>query len=493
MNRSDYIQVGLLGLLALLIFHPLFYTDYLYTDEAVQLWQYKSGTAFQMFLPQGRYVTEKLFRLLFSKAHTISDVKMIRLVSFAGWLLCIPVWYYVIKQVVEKEALPKALPFFTVLYLICTPSFAIYVSWASCLELFIANTSGLLSGYFLYKHISNNNNGIQLRAKEIGFAILFGVLSLFTYQNGFGCFLLPFLPFFLAKPARLQPFLIAISVYFFIYLVYFLLFKFNLKVNGIVPSERTGLFIAPWGKLRFLVARPLNSAFHFTRLYNENDWSSLIHYGLLLITWISATIYRFKTFSKVHMLRYFGVVFFFFILCYLPSLVVRENYASNRTLLALNMAVFIVVAETLFSVIRHERIKETALVILSILFIGNAAYNFRQLFLNPITTEYRQMRAFVETNYKPSIAAVYFIRPPEDFFVKKYGIVRSWDEFGVPSTFFSWVPEYFVRQVVFEKTGNRQTAEKLLIKSWPEQASFSQEALALTDSILVIDARTVLK
>ena len=61
---------------------------------------------------------------------------------------------------------------------------------------------------------------------------------------------------------------------------------------------------------------------------------------------------------------------------------------------------------------------------------------------------------------------MYFIRPTENAFEEKYGIVASWDEFGIPSTAKKWVPEPLVKQLIFEKTGNRQTAENILVKSY---------------------------
>src|SRR3990170_3996149 len=135
--------------LSLAIFYPVLYAEYAYTDEIVQLWYYPKEKNFQMFLPQGRYITEKLFQWLFGSVKRISEISYIRSFSLAGWIISIPVWYYVVKQIVKKEKLPEILAFFGTLYLVCTPQFSVYVSWASCLELFIANTSGLLSGYFL--------------------------------------------------------------------------------------------------------------------------------------------------------------------------------------------------------------------------------------------------------------------------------------------------------------------------------------------------------
>jgi hypothetical protein len=102
------------------------------------------------------------------------------------------------------------------------------------------------------------------------------------------------------------------------------------------------------------------------------------------------------------------------------------------------------------------------------------------------------VRAFIDKNYKPDINTIYFIQPHEEFFVKRYGITRSWDEFGVPSTFFNWVPEFFVKQVIVEKTGNHETAEKMITKQWPGEKEFRESALPLSQNIMLVDVEDIL-
>ena len=97
-----------------------------------------------------------------------------------------------LKKLYPEKIYPSQLIFFSTLYIICTPPFTIYVGWASCFEQFIANTAGLLSGYILYSSIKYQNDRITISFLAAALSILFGVVSLFTYQNGFGCFLIPF-------------------------------------------------------------------------------------------------------------------------------------------------------------------------------------------------------------------------------------------------------------------------------------------------------------
>ena len=285
-TRNDVLKILILILIAFAIFYPLFYSEYLYTDEAVQLWMYKKGSGFQMFLPQGRYIADKLFQWLFSRAHTIHDVTFIRLFSFFGWIFCIPVWYFIIKKIITREKLPSVLIFFSVLYLICTPAFSLYVSWAACLQLFIANTAGLVSGYMLYSSFSLKEGRIKASVMGLAASVVFGVISLFTYQSGFGCFLLPFLLHLLSKPKKFRMIFIGIISCLVIYVIYYFLFKYNLSVHNIGASYRTEISIDLFPKIRFFFGRALAISFHFTYLFNEKDRTGFFVYAIIFIAWL---------------------------------------------------------------------------------------------------------------------------------------------------------------------------------------------------------------
>jgi len=490
-NRKDYLKISLLILIAIGIYYPLFYSEYAYTDELVQLWLYKKGTNFQMFITQGRYITEKLFQWLFGNANTIRDLAGIRMFSFFGWMVCIPVWYFIIKKVIEKEKLPSILAPFSILYLICSPPFSIYVQWTSCLEHFIANTAGLLSGYILYSFSRDRNEKITGPILGAAGCIIFGVISLFTYQNGFGSFFLPFIFYLAPKPKNFRVILIAVVFCFLIYGIYYFLFKYNLRANNIAAVGRTTISIDLFPKIRFFFGRALAIPFHFNYLFNEKDLVGAAFYVIIFFTWIGID-FRISRLSLINYLKSFSLSIILLVLIYLPGLVVKENYASNRTLFALNLAVFFLVANTLLMAIKKYRVRLATVIVLSSVFIVNAYFNFTWQFLNPVKNEYRNVRAFIEGNYHPGVDTVYFIQPHEDFFVRKYGITRSWDEFGVPSTFFNWVPEFFVKQVIFEKTGNHEIAERMITKQWPDKKQFPDSAFQIFQRTMFVDVENIL-
>ncbi|MEO5563834.1 MAG: hypothetical protein ABIR18_10375 [Chitinophagaceae bacterium] len=491
-TMKDILKILFLCGIAIAIFYPLFYSEYAYTDEIVQLWYYKKGSDFQMFTPQGRYITDKLFQWLFSSATTIKDISSIRLFSLVGWLLSIPVWYYIIKRVVVKEKLPEILVFFSTLYIVCMPQFCIYVSWASCLELFLANTTGLLSGYFLYvglQYIAEKKSKFIL---YVVLSVIAGLISLFTYQNGFGCFLLPFLLHLISTGKISRQLIIGVIGYLAMYGVYYLLFKYSLHANNIEASNRTGISGDIAGKFRFLSKKALPSSFHFTYIFNEQAKSGKIIYRVLLGVWVIANFIRQREMPVFQRIVYPLIIFLFCAMIYLPSLLVKENYASNRTLFALNLAVFFLVMHTVIVFIKEGKGRIAFVSIIGGLFIVNAWYNFNKLFLSPITHEYNVLNKYIRDNYTPVIQKVYFIRPAEDFFVSKYHITRSWDELGVPSSFFDWVPPFLVKQVVFEKTGDRLLADKIDVQHWLGKEEFDKSGIQPGDNTLVIDAETLL-
>src|SRR5215467_5057359 len=162
-TRSDLLKILILILVAVAIYYPIFFSEYAYTDDWFALWQYGTGKGMHGLAPYGRYLTDVLTNWLYNytNATTVHDLVFIRLFSFFGWIVCIPVWYFIIKKIVTKENLPTPLILFSTLYIICTPPFTIYVGWASCFQQFIPTTAGLVSGYIFYSSIKYQDNKVS--------------------------------------------------------------------------------------------------------------------------------------------------------------------------------------------------------------------------------------------------------------------------------------------------------------------------------------------
>jgi len=486
MERTDYYKIGFLMLIPLLIFYPLFTTTYFYTDEVFQLWLYGKDPSFAMFVPQGRFLNDRLFRAMYGAIDTIAQLRYLRLFALGGWLLSIPVWYKILSKIRRDEDLPPQLPFWAVLYLTTSLPFAISIQWAACMELFIANTCGLLAGYLVYRY--ERRGWIP--------ALLLGLVSLFFYQNGFGCYLLPFFMRFVARQTFSRKMWMPLLVYFSIYLIYFFLFKIGLHaVYHIDAQERTALANDPLDKAFYLLSKGLPGAFYFNAVVQETSVAGRIYYlmvagGCLLAScfWLSGSAGR----DLRRWLIYALTLLAAFILIYLPSMVVHEDHSSNRTLLGLDMAVFLWVFVSLWRVIPNEQLRSSLLTLTCVLLALVALNNFRHIFLRPATDEYVALKTFIDSNYNPNVITIDYIRAPEDIVRKKYGVQSSWDEYGFASSYFTWIPEAVTRQLVFEKTANRALAEKLKIRVWVDRKAWQAAGQQETKGGLLIDAPAIL-
>jgi hypothetical protein len=137
--------------------------------------------------------------------------------------------------------------------------------------------------------------------------------------------------------------------------------------------------------------------------------------------------------------------------------------------------------------IKHVQILRWMGVAVAAILIITSGYNFRQVFLRPVQSEYTAARTYIQQHYHPGIKTVYFVRAAEDAFTKKYHIQSTMDEFGVPSTYFDWVPEYLTKQVVYEITGSRATANQLVIKQWPDMEGYTHSGETIGNTSFLIN------
>lgn len=447
----------------LAVYYPVFTTDYLYADEAVQLWRFKENLNFNTSVSQGRFLTYKLFVSVFNHIHTIHDVRYARLFSLTGWLAVLPIWHKIISSLVIRAGWPPYITLLAMTYLVSMPAFAISIGWAACMELFIANTAGLIAGYCLYIYPQTRVSKPLFSILLLACSVLLGLVSLFTYQNGFGCFLLPFLVQLIADKKITGKVSAGAGAALLIYGLYFLLFRFSLSMSGMSSSTRAGITSNPADKLLFFFNRPLSAAFHFTWLFNEKSIPGMVMSLVLMIGFGAYYWKKLRPTGARGVFLFAAAVFALLLLIYLPSLIVIEKYPSNRTMLALSMAVFFLAAGPLISIAKTERRRVDVVMAAVILFVINGAYNFHYLFIRPLKQEYAAVAGFLDQHYGPAVKKIYVIMPPEDAFHKRNGTSISWDEFGRPSTAMPWTPDPLVRQIVFEKTGRREIAESLAI------------------------------
>ncbi|RYY57147.1 MAG: hypothetical protein EOO09_03710 [Chitinophagaceae bacterium] len=466
--RKPWLVTALLMLLALLLYLPVCRAEYLYTDEAVQLWHYRPGSAYHMFIEQGRYLTDRLVSFLFSHTDSISGLRYVRLFSLLAWMACVPVWYMVLRYICHREQIHPSAPFLVTAWLVCSPACTISIAWASCVELSFAYTAGLLAGYCFYRYQCDRHTG-GITALLLSFSVLAGLVSLFSYQNGIGCFFLPFVIRVLGGRAPMAKNFSVLLFAGFIALLYFLLFRWQLHYFGISAGNRTSIVSNPLKKLAFFFARPFVAAWLPGVGYNESDRRVFLYVipVILLVFYLSCRYIlpgqslRKKTASMLLLLL-------FCLASYYPSLLVKENYASVRTTLALSLVTLTWLIVLLSrSVAKKPVLHFAGMLLLVLLFAGNGLYNFHIRFLRPHVAEHLEAVASFRQGYDAGTNSFSWQRPAESDFEIRYGITRSWDEFGVPSLFFPWVPEFYFKQLLYEQTGDREKASSLHVTTTP--------------------------
>ncbi|AEV97274.1 hypothetical protein A4D02_17095 [Niastella koreensis] len=495
MQRKDLYLVGILWLLLLFIFLPLFYSSFIFMDEAFQLWGYRAVPGFYMFIDEGRYLTEILQRWLFNMIDTIDGVKYMRLFSLFGWMLCLPLWYAIIKKEVANVPQYKYLPFFTCLYLITNPSFLVAVQWATCLQFFISDTASLLAGALVINSLRSDEFKLGKVVWAAVLALLLGVPAMFLYQGSWACFLIPFLLHFV-NPMNFKKDRVLIggmAVHFFVYAAYFVAYKisFHLLVN--IPEDpRNGLYINPIEKIAFFLARPLERSFRFTLLTEERSQISFVYYALALLTLAVLTFIRFGKAKWLQAVKFLAVIGIFWVVSYLPGLLIRERFASNRTLMALNMCVFIVCFEMALYYIKNQRVLQIGAVAIFLFFVSCARFNLNQGFVKPLVAETAALKNYFKEHYNRNIQTVHWIRPPEDELANKFHVNYSMDEFGMPNSYFVWVPENLSKQLVYEQTGDRIAGHNLVVKQWASKEEYLKSGEKADSTVLVVDNKEII-
>ena len=496
MQRKDLYLVGILWLCLLFVFIPLFYSDYIYMDEALEFWGYKSVPGFYMLIDEGRYLAEVLQRWLFNMIDTIHQVKYVRMFSLFGWMLCLPIWYAIIKREVSNVPQFKYLPFFTCLYLITNPSFLISVQWATCLQFFISDTVSVLAGAIVLNSLRSEEFKLRKFLWATAAALLLGVPGLFLYQGSWSCFLIPFFLYYI-NPINLNKnkvLLWGAIAHFVVYAAYFVIYKASFLLMANIPEDpRNKLYINPFIKLAFFLARPLERSFRFTLITRERSLISLAFYILAVLTLALLTFKRFGKEKRWQAVKHLAIVLFGFgIISYLPGLLIEENYASNRTMFALNLIVFLFCFEMVVYYIKNKLFLQIGGAAIILFFVFCARFNFQQGFARPLVAETAALKNYFKEHYNKNIQTVHWIRPPEDELANKFHINYSMDEFGVPNSFFVWVPENLSKQLVYEQTGNRQAASKLAVKQWANKEDYLRSGEKADSTVLVVDNKEII-
>ncbi|RYY60643.1 MAG: hypothetical protein EOO05_09195 [Chitinophagaceae bacterium] len=489
MKRIPVLLFAAMPVLFLLVYHRTFQGEYAYLDEAQQLWQNQDGSNYSMFLVQGRSLTGRVLEYLFGSVTTIADLRYLRLFSLAGWILTAATWLVLMRKWITGFSLDRHVLLPALVFFVCSPAVAISIGWASCAEIFIATLFGLLSGAIVFGAVGPGLDPQKPPMTRILVGMVFGVCSLFLYQNSFGIFLLPFiLALFTDKslPGRRRTNTSGIVIYLLIYAVYFLMFRYQLKGDSILRADRAAMTTDPLSKLLFFFSGPLPKAFSLNVLYNTRSILMQVIAPVLMILFAISLFIRYKHNGWKRNCSMLLLLMALLALVYLPSLAVQENFSSYRTMFAFSLTVTLLLLVQLFYFIRNTSAKLVISLTLCAFMLGVGYFNYNNQFSIPLENEYRALRQHFHNGYDRGKKQVYFIRPDKNIFSIRYGTSPVKDEFGNPSTLRDWVPEPLTRLIVREETHNQSVAASIRVIQFPDRLSFDQSGFTLDSSSLLV-------
>jgi len=462
----------IISLTILTVYLPVCYSDYVYLDEAHQLWHNNDHSNYSMFLVQGRWLSGLLFDKVFSLIATISDLKRIRIFSFISWVVFLLFFFRLGNKWRQLIGFDNLLLLTSGVYIACSLSVAIYIGWASCFQAGIAILLGVWSGSIIFTLSITKEKLTATSITLLVFSALLGLASLFLYQIAFGAFLIPFALYLISKKSSTpaKTILSGLAAYVAINLLYYVLFLITIHQSGVTASERTNFSLNIFTKLGFFFGMPLSQAFSFNFLYNTHSILSQAFPLVMIVLWLVVYIRR----DKAKLVSKFIFIVSFIFLCmliYLPLLLGKENFSSYRTMFAFNLVVSFLLMDAFFSIFKQKNHNMITLIMMTA-FAITACWNFRFNYIGPLKNEYLLVnKTFVE-KYHTGIDSVYFLRPPENAFLAPYGITSYKDEFGVPSTFKDWTPEPLIKQLVWEQTKHRETAARITVIQFTERPAF---------------------
>ncbi|AEW00053.1 hypothetical protein A4D02_29050 [Niastella koreensis] len=477
-------------ILLFIIFYPVFFADYAYMDEAYQLWHNDDNSNFNMLFEQGRGLGALVMQKFFTSTAAINELKWIRVISFGGWVMAVIVWNAILYSWKKVFNLNERWVLFLSICLPCSISVAISIGWAGLAQVFLAFILALLSGHLLFIN-TYGKKGLRISVGKAILVVVLALASLSLYQPAIGAYLLPFFLCHLndrfKKPDPVM--YIGVGFYLAISLLYYILFKYSLVAYGIGASDRTTLSLDPLAKLSFFFSQPLAQAFSFNFLYNMHGIFSQAFYPVMLAAWLFSVFALERDQKLVYKFAYVGRVLCLLMLMYISVMVPRENFASYRTMLCLNLAGTMLLVDVILRLVKQSNFKNFIPYLAAGIVVVVAWCNFNLNYVSPLKKEYQAVHTYFQQNYDSSKTSIYFVRPPDNLFKKLYNQNLYKDEFGLPSTHKEWTPEPLIKQMVLEATGNRAKAQQTAIINLPVE---ERDSVNVGPGSIAIDVEKVL-
>lgn len=396
----------------------------------------------------------------------ISDLFKIRLLNLTCLFLSSAFIYRMLKRNHINEFYALAI----VIVFICSPFASIVVHWEATSSTIWGYPLALLAGELVFTaYLNKEKTPIATATKTrsdlmIYAGIILALASLFIYQPAYTAFIIPAFLHFITGQKRdvLKRFLF---LHFFIYGLYFLLFRFQLNQLAIPPDGRAGIMISLLKPLIFIKGVFVRSL-HYNIIF-ASVAVQLVIIALSLIT-IGYFVYdKIRNQNKNEKWNFIALLAMFYVLGYFPNFISADNFVAYRTMgTVIFISSFLLISAITSLPLRSMYLN--ALTAMVVVVSIAAAYFNNKTFTGIQSKEYADVKAIVAEKLKQGYPKkIMLIRAEENFLVKQHLVANVvTDEFGKLSNSVDWAPKPFVLQAIYELTNDKPKAERIEVNNY---------------------------
>ncbi|MDI3262615.1 MAG: hypothetical protein QJR11_07385 [Fulvimonas sp.] len=377
-----------------------------------------------------------IFFIAFKVISNINDFVWFRILSILGIATLTLLFATHLR---EEKRLPIAFCIGIPLLIGCMPALQIYAAWATCApHAWAAVLAGL------------SFRSLDSQKKLTPLILL--IVSLFLYQPSTMMFWVfaaaKWIPGKENKKILKKEFLTALIFMAIAMFIDYIIAKWLPLLLFHTPNsfDRVKVSLDFFAKLRWFIREPLVSALNFSGI--KGDVTLAIISGIFIFSGF-VHLYRLKILSK----EKFILAILLIPLSYLPNLIVNENWASYRTQIALTSLFTLYAGLALLGWLHFMRLKKLLPWIVSILITIcglNAYNNVSQTIAIPQSKEYEVVKKYIYSHMTDLYSAqkIYLIPSSGD---NSLSHITRYDEFGLPSSAQSWVPQYMAWFILHER------------------------------------------
>lgn len=422
---------------------------YAFSDDYSLLYNAGDPGTLNFCISSGRPIYGILMKWLFSKFYYISDLKYARMISLFGIVLFSMLLYraYILAGWKRIEGGSASV-------IMCLmPAFGLYAAWATTFPIVYGAALAFIAGELCLKSFDWFRLGDrQLKASimMLGSTVLL-IISLMIYQPIAPSFWL-FIAIALFRPLKNSDNLFRKSIYCFVIftislMAYYILYKATIWPFTVEPSGRSGLTNNFLEKIHWFVKNPFCDALSLFSILQEKVVISITMavVSIIIIVGMFRRIWR----NKQQRWQFILILSFLIPLSYLPNLASIESWSAFRTQGVLGSLVVFYFLLSLKDIFR-SRVARVIMPCLLAAFSLMAYKNVTYGLVEPQKKELELIRHALQEPLSQQQKEIIFIRPHwKDALAPKL----RYDEYGLSSTYASWVPKSLINLIAREYKG----------------------------------------